>query len=46
MSVCPYDVPVTRYEHFKLDDTSVILTPVIGTGAYDGSKDAQDKTDI
>ena len=46
MSVCPLDVPITRYEHFKLDDTSAILLPVIGAGAYDSLKDAQDKTDI
>ena len=46
LSIHPWDVSVKIYEHFKFDDTSVILLPVIGKGAYNSLKDAQDKTDI
>ena len=45
-SVCPYLAPIKKYEHFKLDDTSVKSGLVGATDAYYAAKDAQEKTDI
>ena len=46
LTVCSLDVPVSRNQHFKVDDKSAISACVGGTGAYVTGKDAQEKTDI